>query len=1282
MKPLTLFVCSLAFCSLALDKRPPAFVVKEDFAATVVNGFAQLGEWERAWQRTVPCEGVSFGSWHVIGPLGEEYSQAIDALINSTWQPFDLVAPLKLGNKEFKWRKAAQLDENGTPHTLKAKSGERFLLVRDVMYQAPKEKAPGSLKTQMSLEKGSYSEWLPGRNMRSEHFTFPLFTSGGNVPALQPRNQLFFVLKANEQGVARMWFDMQFLHERFPPGSTWQYGARRFDLIDFATASFPDPVSQYRINWQKRASLWQHPNPYSHGYQFVPGCQEEFVRNLMPDGFEQVALHTDLTNFIAQTAFAYKAVDDLAATFGNEYPHAAAHRRELDSILAAARSVSTNDIAAGVKALLALEARRDKILRDNPVLNAYPLLMVKGQVYFNANFEGPNIIGQSIIKWNPAEVNDTEEEVEKFKGGWGGFSDFDIHWDAKRILFSDRHHLYERNLEEPTNRVVTAAADNEVNHYDACYLPNGKIVCVCNACWQTVPCVAARNVGNLHILDADGTNERRITYDQDHNWNPTVTEDGRVLFSRWEYADTPHYFTRLIMRMNPDGTGQMEYYGSNSYWPNSLFWPVQIPGAPNQFVAIVSGHHYANRAGIPYIFDTRKGRHEDDGVVTRVPPTAPKLEPIIKDRLVEDVWPLYAAPYPLAVGADNKGAGKYFLLSRRANATAGWEVVLADIFGNVTPLKKPQFADGKVYSYMAARPLKPRTVPRVIPDRVDTTSTNATIYLVNIYKGEGLKGYPRGSIKKLRVGTYHYRYFGNGFTFASAYEGGWDIKKFLGEVPVTPDGSAVFHVPANTAIFVQPLDAEGKAQALMRSWYNAMPGEVGSCVGCHEEQNSIPPVQLTSSLMSAPSELAPMAGGARAFSFEREIQPILSRRCVGCHDDKAEAKDGRPDFRDQRLRPPEKALVPHNCHWWGWLGTKQYNPHLDHEGDHFSPAYWRLQKYIRRAGLEADYHLLPPAEFEADTSALVQMLKLGHHGVQLTPKEWRLLYTWIDYNVPYYATYSESSMPPNPVDIAARKKYDRLYANKDNHDEDPVPLPPIPSFVAPTKTATPAGRANALNSSKIIPSGKTPEFRELTLPSGRKMRFARVTANEYLAVTEVSNADFAEFDSSHNSRYVEGRDKDRVTRGYPLNKPEQPVVRVTWQQAKAFCEWLGKLNKCKCSLPSVALWQTAAAGDDVRVANIAGEELKWWNYGRAEKGHHDGQQFSADVNWGKANAYGIKNMVGNVWEWTRDDFDATRKTIVGGAWSDTARMASPVSVWRYEPYKPVYNVGFRPMIKE
>jgi hypothetical protein len=208
---------------------------------------------------------------------------------------------------------------------------------------------------------------------------------------------------------------------------------------------------------------------------------------------------------------------------------------------------------------------------------------------------------------------------------------------------------------------------------------------------------------------------------------------------------------------------------------------------------------------------------------------------------------------------------------------------------------------------------------------------------------------------------------------------------------VNEDGSAMFRVPANTPVFVQPLDAEGKAQQLMRSWYTAMPGETASCVGCHDRQNSGPPAATPLRRPASPLWIiAPWNGPARGFSFDREVQPVLDRRCVGCHDGKG---------------APRRGFGRHPID----LRAKQLHP--DYAGD-YSPAYMSCRSTFAAPATRPTYHMAVPAEYEADTSPLVQMLKKGHYNVRLTRDEWERLYTWIDFNVPYPANWRESHRPP------------------------------------------------------------------------------------------------------------------------------------------------------------------------------------------------------------------------------------------------------------------------------
>ena len=120
----------------------------------------------------------------------------------------------------------------------------------------------------------------------------------------------------------------------------------------------------------------------------------------------------------------------------------------------------------------------------------------------------------------------------------------------------------------------------------------------------------------------------------------------------------------------------------------------------------------------------------------------------------------------------------------------------------------------------------------MIPSFVKPQQKDALVYLRDVYAGPGLRDIPRGSVKQLRVFTYHFGYQQlAGIDHRVGADGPWEVKRVLGTVPVEADGSAFFRIPAKTPVSVQPLDEEGKALALMRSWMTAMPGETLSCAG-------------------------------------------------------------------------------------------------------------------------------------------------------------------------------------------------------------------------------------------------------------------------------------------------------------------------------------------------------------------------------------------------------------------------------------------------------------------
>ncbi len=627
--------------------------------------------------------------------------------------------------------------------------------------------------------------------------------------------------------------------------------------------------------------------------------------------------------------------------------------------------------------------------------------------------------------------------------------DIDLHFDGEKLLFSavgddNRWNIFELSLEGKKTRQVTPTLP-EADNYDACYLPDGAIVFSSTACYSAVPCVnGGTRVANLYRIEPDGKTIRRLCFDQEHNWCPTVLPNGRVLFLRWEYTDTPHTHTRLLFHMNPDGTGQMEYYGSNSYWPNSMFYARPIPGEPTKFVTIVSGHHGVRRVGELVVFDVSQGRREADGAFYRVCSTQkkiasksdPKLEStLIVDNLVDLSWPKFLHPYPLDKDC--------FLVACQPNKGDPWGIYLADTADNLVLLKE---LPG--HALFEPLPLKVTPKPPVIPSKIRPGEKEATVYMADIYKGEGLKGIPRGTVKQLRIVSYHYLYPNmGGPQGVVGMEGPWDIKRILGTVPVQPDGSAAFHVPANTPIAIQPLDAEGKSLQLMRSWFTAMPGEVLSCVGCHESQSSTPPAQYAKTFSRPIDKIRPWHGPTRGFNFVREVQPVLDRYCIGCHDGQQEVAGHRAfDLRGEKMITDYRSSF-HD-------GGK--------DAGHFSTSYAELHRYVRRSGMESDYHLLMPMEFHADSTQLVQLLQKGHYGVKLDPEAWDRLYTWIDLNAPYHGTWTEIAGKKR-VDQWKNLRHENLlkYANVDDDFEAMVPTsyrpknPPAaskPSEIRPTKT--------------------------------------------------------------------------------------------------------------------------------------------------------------------------------------------------------------------------------------
>ncbi len=274
-------------------------------------------------------------------------------------------------------------------------------------------------------------------------------------------------------------------------------------------------------------------------------------------------------------------------------------------------------------------------------------------------------------------------------------------------------------------------------------------------------------------------------------------------------------------------------------------------------------------------------------------------------------------------------------------------------------------------------------------------------------------------------------------------------------------------------------------------------------------------------------------------------------------------------------------------------------------------------------------------------------------------------------------------------------------------DPEMIPALPRPAFttLAPNVVAAAAAVAPA----PITP----PQEQTLDLGGGVMLKLVRVAAEKpfWIGVCEVSNGQFRKFNPQHNSRYYQKRYPPLSSNAakhigpdalpLTLNDDRQPAVRVSWEQAQAFCRWLGEKTGRKISLPSEAQWLCCAGkldADFSRDANLADatfgkglgpdgkqmtgglEHLVLEGAALADAAHNDGHIVTAPIGSFRPNAWGLCDMFGNAAEWTRTPAGSGRYVVRGGSFFDAPRFATART--DYPAWQRVFNIGFRIVLED
>jgi hydrazine synthase alpha subunit-like protein len=576
----------------------------------------------------------------------------------------------------------------------------------------------------------------------------------------------------------------------------------------------------------------------------------------------------------------------------------------------------------------------------------------------------------------------------------GLIRDPDVSYDGQRILFArrksmteDDYHLYEMTVDDGTVRQLTSGRG--VADYEGAYLPGGQIVFNSTRCQQIVDCWWA-DVSNLYTCDADGHFLRRLGFDQVHSNYPQVMPDGRVIYTRWDYNDRGQLFPQPLFQMNPDGTGQTEFYGNNSWFPTTILHARGIPGT-QRIVCVLSGHHTYQKGKLA-IIDRVKGRRENAGVQLIAPIRLTEALQIdqygFQGEQFQYPYPLDATNFLVAYSPEGS-------LQGRAATKKPFGIYFIDIDG-----RRELLAATPSISSSQAVPLMPRPEPVRRPSRVDYRDPTGRYFVQDVYSGTGLAEIPRGTIKKLRVVALEFRAAGIGqgsnqgpaggalVSTPISINGAWDVKRVLGTATVHEDGSAAFVVPARTPVYFQALDENNHALQSMRSWSTLQPGETFSCVGCHENKNSAPSTtgKMTMAMRAGPQSLQPSHGSTQGFSFPKLVQPILDRVCVDCHSRK-KMSAGESSISLEGTAALDQASLKYWSDAYKTLADPEYTSWLSPQS---APP------------------MLRPYTAGAAKSRLIEILAAGHERVALSDEEMDIIACWIDLGVPFSGDYTEA----------------------------------------------------------------------------------------------------------------------------------------------------------------------------------------------------------------------------------------------------------------------------------
>ncbi len=616
--------------------------------------------------------------------------------------------------------------------------------------------------------------------------------------------------------------------------------------------------------------------------------------------------------------------------------------------------------------------------------------------------------GGGIYIFTPDENGGKKERI--FDAGQGEVMDCALSYDGTEILFSykkrhigglnhmitetDGHYqVYRMSL---VDRQPVLLTSHYSNNFNPCWLPDGRIAFLSDRKLSFAYCFTSSSP-LLYRMDRDGSNVFKLSHGYLNDFTPSVLNNGKIIYSRWEYVDRPACPIQSLWTLNPDGTRSEGFFGNRVLEPGT-FMEARAIGSTGKVLCVMTGHNGCCRGALG-IIDPSKGANAQEGITNitpeiHVPPVTGR--PGLKGNALVNRGP-YENPFPVDE--------TYFLVSKLGT------IVLRDYARTeCAVVARPE---GKMGFYSPI-PIREAEPPPVIPSTLPEGEQEpwGTVLMQDVYNGL-TPDVERGEIKQIAVveevekGDYapHKGIFGFQFPLVSC-GATYAAKKLWGYATVEEDGSAHFKVPSEIPIYFLALDREGRAVQRMRTLTHFQRGEEQSCIGCHAERNYATPTERNTRSVAArrpPQELVPPEWGRRKFDYSSIVQPVWDKYCISCHNPRSQTKGidltgDKTDFW---------------CVSYEYLARKgthgERNP-FQHGvrslADVGQNPYVKWISTINGAG--ENILMIKPRTWGAYPSRLTKVIMTGHPDrsrrkrFNMDATSMRRVFAWMDLNVPYY----------------------------------------------------------------------------------------------------------------------------------------------------------------------------------------------------------------------------------------------------------------------------------------